>query len=223
MKKITCFNTLLMGQGGSSKTAVVQEIILRTFDFLFGCETTLIVCKKWSQAENISTDTNKAISCHRAASIGIQSYRNAKILHGDNKQTLVRRWEPLRCLILEEVNMIGPGLYNLLLFRSFHGRRKQWNVVESDYDKLKRAFGRMPMVIHLGDFLQKKPIGGAFISLTDDVKERERSGKHLRIIFRIPNGDEALMQYTGLFRAPSFQSHSGTETTRSNGLHPRSA
>ena len=35
----------------------------------------------------------------------------------------------------------------------------------------------MPIVIHLGDFLQKKPIGGASISLIDDLKERERIGK----------------------------------------------
>ncbi len=78
-------------------------------------------------------------------------------------------------MVLEEVSMIGPDLYNLLLFRSFHGRRAQWSVKESEYDKPLGAFGRMPIVIHLGDFLQKKPIGGASISLIDDLKER--SGK----------------------------------------------
>jgi hypothetical protein len=176
VKKITCFNILLMGQGGSGKTAVVQEIVLRTLDFLFGSEATLIVCSKWSQAENISTDTHKAITCHRAASVGIQSYRNANILPGDNKQALVRRWDPLRCLVLEEVSMMGPELYNLLLFRSFHGRRSRWSVEECEYDKLQGAFGRMPIVIHLGDFLQKKLIGGHSISLVDDLKERERRG-----------------------------------------------
>ena len=59
--------------------------------------------------------------------------------------------------------MIGPDFYNMLLSRSFHGRRAQWNVQESEYDKPRAAFGRMPIVIHLGDFLQKKPIGGASI------------------------------------------------------------
>ena len=43
------------------------------------------------------------------------------------------------------------------------------------------AFGRMPIVIQLGDFLQKKPIGGYSISLIDDIKERERIGKLPRI------------------------------------------
>ena len=177
INKITSFNILLMGQGGSGKTAVVQEIVLPTLDFLFGCEATLIVCAKWSQAENISTDTHKAVTCHRAASVGIQSYRNANMLPGDKKQALQRTWENLRCLVLEEVSMIGPDLYNLLLFRSFHGRRSRWNVPESEYDKLQGAFGRMPIVLHLGDFLQKKPIGGYSILLIDDLKERERAGK----------------------------------------------
>ena len=72
--------------------------------------------------------------------------------------------------------MIVPALYNLLFFRSFHGRRQRWRVEECEYDKLQGAFGRMPIIIHLGDFLQKKPIGGASISLIDDLKERERSG-----------------------------------------------
>ena len=84
VNKITCFDILLMGQGGSGKTAVVQEIVLPTLDFLFGCEATLIVCAKWSQAENISTDNHKAMTCHKAASVGIGSLRNANLLPGDN-------------------------------------------------------------------------------------------------------------------------------------------
>ena len=73
--------------------------------------------------------------------------------------------------------MVGPDLYKLLLFRSFHGRRTHWNVKESEYDELHGAFGRMPIVLHLGDFLQKKPIGGASVSPIDDLKERAANGK----------------------------------------------
>ena len=72
--------------------------------------------------------------------------------------------------------MIGPSLYNLLLFRGFHGRRSHWKVAEAEYDKPQGAFGRMQLVIQLGDFLQKKPIGGSSVSLIDDLVEPERSG-----------------------------------------------
>ena len=55
--------------------------------------------------------------------------------------------------------MVSANLYNKLLYRSFHGRRDRWEVDEPDYDKLAGAFGRMPLAIHLGDFLQLKPTG----------------------------------------------------------------
>ena len=67
-------------------------------------------------------------------------------------------------------------LYNLILFRNYHGRRSRWSLQECEYDKQQGAFGRMPLAIHLRDFLQKKPIGGHSISLVDDLKERERNG-----------------------------------------------
>ena len=80
MKRRHRFNMLLLGQGGSGKTAVIQEIVLPAMDFLFppdptdGGNPVLIVCAKWSQAENISTDTHTAVSCHRAAHMGIGSH-----------------------------------------------------------------------------------------------------------------------------------------------------
>ena len=101
VKKRHCFNVLLMGQGGSGKTAVVQEIVLPAMDFLFPAEdgtarSTLIVCAKWSQAENISTEQHKAVTCHRAGLVGIQSFRNKDMVAGDKKSALKRVWDPLR-------------------------------------------------------------------------------------------------------------------------------
>ena len=70
--------------------------------------------------------------------------------------------------------MISPALYNMLLYRSFHGRREHWRVPESIYDKLRGAFGRMPIVLHLGDFLQLRPTNA--LSLLDDLRAKEEEG-----------------------------------------------
>ena len=96
-----CFNILLMGQGGSGKTAVVQDIVLPAIDFLLGGEddqgrSALIVCAKWSQAQNISTEEHKAVSCHRAGLIGIQSYTTRNMPAGTKKPALERTWSSLR-------------------------------------------------------------------------------------------------------------------------------
>eukprot|EP00959_Pyramimonas_sp_CCMP1952_P280758 5868569-Pyramimonas_sp.AAC.1 len=75
------FQFLLLGQGGSGKTAVVQDIVLSAMDALFRAGTgkakfTLIVCAKWLQAANISTVARQAVCCHWAGVIGVQSFRN---------------------------------------------------------------------------------------------------------------------------------------------------
>jgi hypothetical protein len=134
----------------------------------------LITCAKWSQAENISTEKHKAITCHRAGLVGIQDFRNRYLLPGDKKGALARTWNPVRLLVLEEVSMISPQLYNMLLYRGFHGRRERWQVQECHYDKLSGAFGRVPIVVQLGDFLQLKPTGSS-VSLITDPKELEKT------------------------------------------------
>ena len=164
-----------MGQGGSGKTAVVQEIVLPALDGILpagpdGAKTTKIVCAKWSQADNISTAEHKAVTCHRAGLVGVQSYRN-KELQAKNRQAALRRtWEPLLCLVLGEVSIISPYLHNMLHYRAFLGRADLWEVKEQDYDQMKGAFGRMPISIHLGDLLQLKPTG-CNLSLLADVND----------------------------------------------------
>ena len=157
------FSFLLMGQGGSGKTAIVQDIVLPVIDFLFppeepGDSSSLIVCSSWAQAENISTPTHKAVSCHNAAMLRVQSLRNSSMLPGPKKAALERRWGAKWLLVVEEISMISPAYYNMLLYRSYHGREARWEVTaERLYDKLEGAFGRMPIVIHLGDFLKLRP------------------------------------------------------------------
>ena len=76
---------LLIGQGGSGKTAIVQEIVLLVIDFIFPPElpdptSSLIVCASWAQAENISTEVHKGASCHNAAVTRRESLQNRDLL-----------------------------------------------------------------------------------------------------------------------------------------------
>ena len=177
------FQFLLLGQGGSGKTAVVQEIVLPAMDALFPtgpgeAKSALILCAKWSQAANISTDAHKAVSCHRAGVIGVQSFRNKDMPAGGKLKALQGVWEAVRCLILEEVSMIPPTVYNMLAWRSYLGRKAMWGAEEREYDQVGGVFGRMPLVIHLGDFLQLKPTGGR-VSLISSFEELAAAGINL--------------------------------------------
>ena len=129
----------------------------------------LIVCSKWSQAENISTETHKAVSCHNAGYIGIQSFRNKFLLPNSSKSNaLERMWSCRRCLVMEKVSMVPPSWYSMLMFRSCHGRAHRWQADVAQYDTAQNSFGRMPIRIKLGDFLQKKSVNSK-ISLVSDL------------------------------------------------------
>ena len=162
-----------LGQGGSGKTAIVQEIVLPAVDFIFPPEqpngsSSIIVCSSWAQAQNISTDVYKAVSCHNATAMRVQSYRNKDMLPETKQAVLEAKLNSKRALVIEEVSMISPALYNMLLYRFYHGRKKRWHVTqERHYVQRKCAFGRMPLKLHLGDFLQLRPT--AAMSLLTDM------------------------------------------------------
>ena len=157
--------------------------MLPVIDFLFppeepGDSSSLIVCSSWAQAENISTPTHKAVSCHNAAMMRVQSLRNCCMLPGPKTAALERRWGAKWLLVVEEISMISPAYYNMLLYRSYHGRKARWEVTEERlYDKFEGAFGRMPIVIHLGDFMQLRPT--ANYSLLHDFPALSRTNEHV--------------------------------------------
>ena len=84
------------------------------------------------------------------------------------KTALEEKLSPKRLLVIEEVSMISPALYNMLLYRFYHGRKERWQIKqERHYVQRDWAFGRMPLKLHLGDFLQLRPT--ATTSLLTDM------------------------------------------------------
>jgi len=102
----------------------------------------------------------------------------------EKKALLEKIWGHLKLLVLEEVSMISPNLYNMLLYRSFHGRRTQFTVEEAGYLTRACAFGRLPIVLYLGDFLQLKPTGtglsllSSFSTLDDPSQQSAPPAEH---------------------------------------------
>ena len=72
-------------------------------------------------------------------------------------------------LVIEEVCMMSTSVYNMLNIRATHGRSSTHDVCETTYNRENHHFGRIPIVIHLGDFLKLAPT--ASIGLTADVNE----------------------------------------------------
>ena len=77
-------------------------------------------------------------------------------------------------LVIEEISMVSAAAYNMLDFRAMWGRSRDHGVYEHTYKFTGNAFGRVPIVIHLGDFLQLRPTNQ--ISLLDDFYALNEDG-----------------------------------------------
>ena len=82
-------------------------------------------------------------------------------------------------LVIEEISMVEAAWYNMLDVRSMHGRSKTHDVQETTYKKPQRHFGRTPLVIHLGDFLQLSPTTNISLVADLDAKNEDDTCKYV--------------------------------------------
>ena len=90
----------------------------------------------------------------------VQSLANAKMGPGAKKEALIRTLSNTVLLVNEEVSMMPAEALNMEMYRAMWGRHEQFGVNIDEYARLRHLFGRMPLVVFLGDFLQLKPTGG---------------------------------------------------------------
>ncbi|HIE68667.1 MAG TPA: hypothetical protein EYP98_00100, partial [Planctomycetes bacterium] len=137
---------LLLGQGGSGKTHVVQNIVFQVTRFLWPPgsleePTLMVVASSNAQAKNISTETVKARTIHNATGMRVQRLVNPLMRPGNKLNHLKRLWGNVRVLIVEEVSMVAAAMYNMLDFRSMHRRSQAQDVNETNYTKPGPHFG----------------------------------------------------------------------------------
>ena len=136
----------------------------------------MVVASSNAQAKNISSADVKARTIHNAAGMRVQELTNAKTRPGNKQAQLTRLWDAVHVLIIEEVSMVAAAVYNMLDCRSMHGRSRTHDVSEATYKKANHHFGRVPIVIHLGDFIQLSPT--ANIGLIEDVNGKRDDGSY---------------------------------------------
>ena len=172
---------LLLGQGGSGKTHVVQQLVFKAVAFIWPpsskAEPTLVVvASSNAQAKNISTSDVKGRTLHNACGMRVQKLSNDRMRPGNKQASLSKFWGQAKVLVIEECSMVAALWYNMLDVRSMHGRSLSHDVYETTYKKPGHHFGRIPIVIHLGDFLQLAPT--ANISLIEDVNAKLDDGSY---------------------------------------------
>ena len=95
------------------------------------------------------------MTCHRATQMGIGEHRNRDMVPtAEVRSRLQDIWCHLKLFVVEEVSMVSPNLHNMPLYRVSHARKEQCYLSEAKYQTPACAFGRVPIVLDLGDFLQ---------------------------------------------------------------------
>jgi len=107
--------------------------------------------------------------------------------------TLQERWQRAIALVIEEISMVSSVLYHMLDFRSMLGRQAGHAVSQQTYAQTGQAFGRIPIVLHLGDFLQLPPVAGT--SLVADLQAKLPDGS-----YKYPSPSLELQQGQKVFR-----------------------
>ena len=118
---------LLLGQGGSGKTHVVQNLVFKAVAFIWPPTssqepTLMVVATSNAQAKNISTVDVKARTLHNASGMRVQQLVNQKMRPGNKQAHLTRLWNSVRVLVIEEISMVAAASYNMLDYRSMCGR-----------------------------------------------------------------------------------------------------
>ena len=172
----------LLGAGGTGKTHVVQNLVFKAVEYIWPDENAdspsmMVVASSNAQAKNISTAKVKARTLHNAAGMRVQEMTNPKMRPGDKAKSLEQRWRNVMVLIIEEVSMVSAASYNMVDFRAMYGRTKTHEVNEGNYSKEGCRFGRVPILIHLGDFLQLPPT--AQLSLVTDTMAKNEDGSYV--------------------------------------------
>ena len=94
--KRTTQHMVLLGQGGTGKTMLVQEIFIPLVEWAFPADEHgdrwLVVAYSLAQADAIYKDKIRARTLHNACAMRVQSLANTKMASDAKKETLIRTW-----------------------------------------------------------------------------------------------------------------------------------
>ena len=142
----------LGGPGGSGKSEVVR-ILRGLFGYLYeGLDAIKCLAASNSAARGIGGDT-----VHSGLFLRGTSRLTLKELEGCPDK-LRAAWQDVRALIVEEVSLVSPQMFAGMSYRLCKARRTTAGACPSLYSHPDHMFGRIPLVVMLGDFMQLAPL-----------------------------------------------------------------
>ena len=185
---------LLIGAGGTGKTTVILLLMLTVFCHFFpgqdGEDRYLITTFSHAQSDAISNETHRATTAHAACSYRVASMRNKDLGLKTKEQEMKKRWMSKLLLIQDEISLVPCLVENMMLYRSMRARQ-DLGLKPDEYTRPLCLFGRMPIVLIAGDFMQIRPANE--LSLGDDLKAIAEKGGKRQVLAEHFGAQDAIM------------------------------
>ena len=179
-KPLEQMTLLLHGQGGTGKTEVVK-LLRKLFREVLGQGSEIAVASSNSAARVIGGET-----IHSGFGMSGQQSMTIRHLSGQKVDTpawrdFVSRMNELEAVIVEEVSMVPPELLGAASYRMCKARAARKGSDVNLYSEKGHMFGKVPIVMLLGDFYQLTPVAkwGPKISLLKRVEPTDKNA-HVR-------------------------------------------
>ena len=175
---------LLMGEGGAGKSEVVKVLTSLVDEFRVDLtrlangdaaevpgNTCVLMAQTNAAASNIGGDT-----IHSCMAFGDDlNYDIEKLAKKPVTQESITFWGDVYLLITDEISMVSPALLAAFSFRLNQYRSgDKWKAKDTEFTMPGGAFGRIPLVILAGDFMQLPAFEGFHkVSLLGKVSQAE--------------------------------------------------
>ena len=167
---------LFLGGGGCGKSYVVLKVIKPLVEMYFGPDSFEGQCPSNAGARLIGGRTvHASLGLSPASSLQIQNLQ----LQGKIKTKVERKAGPAAAVVIDEASQLSATLFHADALRHTYARSVRHDLQVELYTHTDQLFGRMPLLILCGDFLQLPPVpeSGNFLAPIDTASWEHRQGR----------------------------------------------
>ena len=160
----------LFSEGGCGKTWLVHTFIVPAAVYAFNSTDAIrLVAFTNAQSANLSSKDVAARTLHTSCGMSVQKLSNSLLAPGKKLKALIAYWQPVRVLVMDEITLCPAEAYNMGLLRTAFARQEQCDLNIGDYSTRGNYWGRIQLVLELGDPLQNRPVRAVSLFDTSEM------------------------------------------------------
>ena len=168
-------NIIIHGAGGTGKTHAANQVVRPIVRDVFGESAERAVTIANSAARVLGQG---ATTIHAAMKILARQKTDSQITDEHSRvERLEDEWRNVKLLIIDEISMIPATLYRALAYSATQGRAHAHDLNKTDWRV--EPFGKIPVVLNLGDFMQLRPVSAYSLMDFHDPKNRDIDSLHV--------------------------------------------